>query len=85
VLSRGGRIIMRVLAVPTALCAMSACLYLYAVIWVRWSRQGSWVDIWGGAAPNSPFFLVLGTVVLANSLLLLVVGVWCLANARNTR
>jgi len=84
VLSRGGRIIMRLLAVPTALCVMSACLYLYWVMWVRWSRHGAWIDMWAGA-PNSPILRVLRIVVLANVLLLLVVGVWRLANARSTR
>jgi len=40
--------------------------------------------MWAGA-PNSPILRVLRIVVLANVLLLLVVGVWRLANARSTR
>jgi len=77
----GSKIAAVVLAVLTALCTLFAGTLVYQQTWDQWSRP-NWANFWWGAI-HSPAVFVMFAIVLTHFILLLIVGVWWLRNARN--
>jgi hypothetical protein len=83
-LGRRGRIIVGLLAFPTAFCALLAGLHVYNEIWGQWSQRYGWVNIWMGTV-HSGFIFVIAAIALANVALLLFVGTWWLINRKDAQ